>query len=322
MESLRIGVVGAGAVAQHHLKALASLPNVKIAALASRGEERRLETARTFSIGKTYAASTEMLAHESLDALFVLVSADQVYPVTLECLSAGIPLLIEKPAGLTSHETSDIAARAAAKKIPVMVGYNRRFYSNIKAGLDAVLERGPLLGVTAEIPERIAQVASSGKFSEDMVAKWLILNNTHGIDLLRFLGGSDIAHVSTEARSFRQKTGDNFGATLRFTNGALGHYISHWNTPGSWRVSIYGDGIRADFTTLEIGTLTTAEGSTPISFAQEDIDYKAGFVAQARFFIEHVQNKTAITRPGCSIEDAVETMRLAESIGTLSETPQ
>lgn len=312
MERTRIGIVGGGDIAQHHLKVLTSLRDVEVVALASRGEERRHTTAEIFSIPHTYDTASAMLAHETLDAIFITVSADQIYAVAKECVSKGIPLFIEKPAGLTVQETEDLAQSS----VPIMVGYNRRFYSNIQQAKKMIEECGPLLGVTVEAPERITQVRTLGKFTADMLDNWLVLNGTHGIDLLHYLGGT-IADVASVAYAYTEKNGDNFGATIAFEEGAIGHYISHWNTPGKWRVTLYGDGIRADFDTLEQGTITTKEGTSPLPLSEEDVSFKPGFYAQTRYFIDRVQDKKPIQRPACSIEDAVETMRLAETIQTL-----
>jgi len=309
----RVGIIGAGAIAHQHLKVLRAFDDVEVVALANRGAEHRESVAKEFGILKTYAGHADMLAAETLDAVYILTSADTIYPITKELISTGLPLFIEKPAGLTSDETRDLSARATTNNVRIMVGYNRRFYSVLEAGRAAILKLGPMLGLALEAPESIAKVRALGKFSPEVLDHWLIANGTHGIDLLRYLGG-DVAEVHAAQHSHVEKNGDNFGATIRYANGAIGHYVSHWNTPGRHHLSLYGDGIRARFEPIEQGEILLGDNTQALAPDQIDLDYKPGFYAQTRYFIDRVQDGGPIERPACSIEDAVGTMELAEQI--------
>lgn len=309
----RIGIIGAGAVAQHHLRVLTSFDDVTVSALANRNPERRRETAEAFSIPATYETHEEMLEQESLDALLVLTSADTIHSITKSLIPRGLPLLIEKPAGRTTSETRELAVLARQSGTRVMVGYNRRFYSVINAARHAIEERGSLRGIAIEAPERIDAVRALGKFPESLIEDWLVLNGTHGVDLLRFLGG-DVTAAHAFHQSFQEKRGDNFGAVLSYTNGAIGHYLSHWNSPGRWQLTLYGAGVRARLEPIEQGTLLIGEDASILPVDPVDIEYKPGFYAQARYFVDRVKDGGAIERPACSIDDAVGTMELTELI--------
>ncbi len=313
MEKKQIGIIGAGAIAEHHLKVLSSFADVEIACIANRNEERRTQRATQFGIQKSYERYKDMLAAEKLDALFILVSADAIFETTKACLAAGIPLFIEKPAGLSAAETKELARLAESAGVPVMVGYNRRFFSIIEKALQAVRARGPLLGVVLEAPENIEKVKSLNKFSPLVLERWFIANGTHGIDLLRYLGGEAVEVQATHA-AHTEKNGDNFGATMRFSGGAIGQYSSHWNSPGRWQLTLYGEGIRVRLEPLEQGTILIGEDSTSLALDPVDVEFKPGFYKQDRYFIDRLQDKGAIAHPACSIQDAVKTMELAELI--------
>jgi predicted dehydrogenase len=309
----RIGIIGAGAIAHHHLKVLRALDDVEVVALANRSAERRDAVAKEFDIPTTYEHYIDMLAKEKLDAVYVLTSVDTIYPITKDLIPSGLPLFIEKPAGLTAEETRDLAAQASHTGTRIMVGYNRRFYSVLEASRAEILKRGPMLGLALDAPESIAKVRALGKFSPEVLDHWLVANGTHGLDLLRYLGG-EIAEVYATKYSHVEKNGDNFGATIRYANGTIGHYVSHWNTPGRHHLSLYGDGIRARFEPIEQGEILLGDNTHALAPDQIDLDYKPGFYAQARYFIDRVQDSGPIERPACSIEDAVGTMELAERL--------
>ncbi len=314
-KKVKVGIVGAGAIAKHHFQVLDSFEDVEIRAVANRSPEPREKAVQAYNIPAGYADFEEMLAKENLDALLVLVNAENMMTVTEKCFEKGVPILMEKPPALTAKEARELATKAREKNVPIMVGLNRRFYSIYEKALKAIAERGPLLGVAIEAPERIKEEREIGKFSPELLDKWITLNGIHAIDLLCFFGGN-MKSTHTAHRSLHEKRGDNFGALIKFSEGAIGHYISHWNSPGRWTIDLYGDGIRAHFEPLESGLLFTSSSTppTPIEPDIEDVKFKPGLWRQNRYFIDRVKDKKPIAYPAASIDDAVRTMELIEKI--------
>ena len=97
MKKLRIGMVGAGNIANVHLNAYQTLDNVEIAAICDINAERLNETADLFNIEKRYATEAEMLANEQLDAADVCVWNCNHAKCTIDALDAGLHVLCEKP---------------------------------------------------------------------------------------------------------------------------------------------------------------------------------------------------------------------------------
>jgi predicted dehydrogenase len=314
MDTKTLGLIGVGAISEQHLRAFSALPDVELVAVANRGPEPRDRAQARFGIPRGYADFREMLARERLDAACVLVGATDVYDVTCACLEHALPLLVEKPPGLSVAETEDLARRARARRVPVMVGLNRRFYSVIRKAREAIAERGPLLGITVNTPERVNEKKAIEKFAP-VIDRWLFLNGIHGIDLFRFLGG-EIRRVTTAHAALHEKNGDSFAALAEFASGALGHYVSHWQSPGSWTVDLYGDGIRAHLEPLERGWILRNAGE-PVAIEPDEVDttHKPGFWAQARYFVDRLHDGAPIGHPASSIDDALETMKLVEAIG-------
>ncbi|HCU73335.1 MAG TPA: hypothetical protein DGO43_05930 [Chloroflexi bacterium] len=69
----------------------------------------------------------ELLLHTDMDAAVVAVPHDQLAPVTLQCLEAGLHVLVEKPMALNESEASDLVAAAVANKRVLMPAYCLRF---------------------------------------------------------------------------------------------------------------------------------------------------------------------------------------------------
>lgn len=315
MGRLRIGLIGAGNMAERHLEVLKQFDDVDVAALASRGENRLSKLASRFGIAKKYLDYRQMLSTVSLDAVFVLVSILSVFEVSCECISHGIDCLIEKPPGLTSAETTQLLNLSSKASSKHMIGLNRRFYSTIRKAEGLLRKEGPLVSILVEAPEDLEPVRASGIHPPKVMRNWLTANGIHCIDLLRFFAGEPV-EVHSLTSTWRNKVPDSYGALIRFDQGAIGHYVSNWTSPGRWKVVLYAPKLRIEICPLEQGTIFRSglEGSA-IQIDETDIRFKPGLFAQDRFFLDCVNDNRPIQRPGADLRDALLTMQLIDKIG-------
>ena len=72
----RVGLVGAGYIADWHAQGLRSVENVELVAVCDRALERAQALAGKFGVARAYGSLEEMLAAERLDAVHVLVPPD------------------------------------------------------------------------------------------------------------------------------------------------------------------------------------------------------------------------------------------------------
>ncbi len=315
MSKLKVGVIGAGNIAEKHLETLAAFSDVEIVALASRGHPRIHALADRFQVERTFTNYQEMLDGLEMDAVFVLVSATRIVEVAGECLRRGVPTLLEKPPGLSVDETRGLVKIADEAKCLNMVGLNRRFYGVMRAAREAILERGPLVSVFVEAPENLAAVRAVGIHPPEIVQGLLYANSIHCIDLLRFFGG-DVREVHALSGQWDEEQKNSFGALMRFENEAIGQYVSNWTSPGSWRVTLYGMGRRISLDPLERGTITDDSGeSVAVAVDEVDTRFKPGLYGQNRFFLDCVRDKRRVSYPAADLADAVKTMELVEAIG-------
>lgn len=311
---MKVAVIGAGNIAEKHLEVLQAFSDVKLEAICSRGHPRIDALADRFGIPEKFTDYRTMLDTVSVDAVFVLVSAMQIVPVTAECLKRGIPTLLEKPPGLTSKETESLAHIAHETSCINMVALNRRFYSVMQRAREEILKVGPLVSVLVEGPERLGEVKAVGIHPPEIIAGLLFANSIHCIDLLRYFGG-DIQHIAAASSQWDEEQKNSFGALIKFESGATGHFIAHWMSPASWSVTLYGIGRRISLNPLEKATLIDADRSEKLLPVDDvDLKFKPGLYGQNRFFIDAVKERRPIAYPGSDLADAVKTMRLIEAI--------
>src|SRR5918995_1247686 len=170
--SLRIGVIGVGAMGSAHCRTIA-------------GE----------------VAGAELAAVADADAVVVASSDDTHRAFALACLQASKPVLCEKPLAPTGEASlAVVEAEAALGRRLVQVAFMRRYdlgYRAVKEGLDGGAVGAPLL---VHCAHRNAGVPPS--YTRDMsIADTAI----HEIDELRWLLGTEIvaAQVLTPRRSSR-----------------------------------------------------------------------------------------------------------------------
>lgn len=108
----------------------------------------------------------------------------------VDCLAAaGIArILVEKPAGLTEQEISDLALRLSHLPTQVFVAFNRRFYQSSIVARSLIAEDGGVTSFHVEFTERADRIASTAK-DPALLQNWFLANSCHVLDLAFELGG-------------------------------------------------------------------------------------------------------------------------------------
>jgi predicted dehydrogenase len=129
VERIRIGVIGAGLVAEVvHLPLLRALDDrFAVIALADPEPERRALAGRRFAIQAVHADHRALIDAEPLDAVLVCSPNGTHAAVVLDALDAGLHVLVEKPLCITSADAERIAAARDRARRVVQVGYMKRF---------------------------------------------------------------------------------------------------------------------------------------------------------------------------------------------------
>lgn len=312
---LEVAVIGAGHIAQKHLAALQAIPGLRLAALVDKNPEMLQTTAEHFGIERRLTSIEPLLEQSRPDAVFVLVSVLAVHEVAGAFLKARIPTFLEKPPGLHTCQTRELARLAREHQTLAMVGVNRRFYSTTIRGREMLLEAGPIRSVTVEAHEDMDRIWKMGKFPEEVIRRWAAANGIHALDLLRFFGG-DVRKVTAVQRTFEGPMPDSCAAIVEFANGAVGRALMDWTAPGGHRFEARGPGV----------TLTSDPGFSKVTFQrrgqeplileldEEDRKQKPGFLRQDRTFLECVRTGQPLPFPACDLDDAVKTMEMIDGI--------
>jgi predicted dehydrogenase len=126
-ETLRVGVVGAGVIAQvMHLHYLAELPDqFEVAAVCDIVPDNARACADRYGIPAACSDWRELIA-APLDAVFVLTSGSHA-PIAIAAAGAGRHVFVEKPMCFSVAEGQAMVAAADEAGMTLMVGYPKRY---------------------------------------------------------------------------------------------------------------------------------------------------------------------------------------------------
>lgn len=151
-DPVRIGVVGAGAIAQlTHLPVLSKMRAATLVAICDNDRPKARALADRFDIPDVYTDIEDLLEGNGLQALVIATPNHLHEPHVLSAIAAGIDVLVERPLALTAKGVERIMNAAARAGRKVFVANNHRFRSDVQA-LEGFLrggELGKLTGIRA-----------------------------------------------------------------------------------------------------------------------------------------------------------------------------
>lgn len=132
----RVGLVGAGSIAQHHVLALRGLPGVELRGVVDLDAER----ARTFAekMGTRAYPTLEAMHADGLDVVHVLTPPDSHAAVALAALELGCHVLVEKPLATSVEECRRIQTLAEKKGLMASVDHALLFDPHVVRALEYV----------------------------------------------------------------------------------------------------------------------------------------------------------------------------------------
>ncbi len=127
MAKVRMGFVGAGAIAEYAAQSLLKHEDAVLAAVAEPSEDRRDAFVEKLGVQRGYATAQELFADDGVDGVYIAVPNKFHAPLAIEALEAGKHVLLEKPMAMCWAEANDIVQAAEHTGKVFMVGMNQRF---------------------------------------------------------------------------------------------------------------------------------------------------------------------------------------------------
>lgn len=232
---LQIALVGAGLIGRAHLLRIEASADCALAAICDPTEAAKAIAAER-SV-RWFPSQHEMLAAMKPDGAIIATPNALHVPGAIDCLEAGVPVLVEKPLAESVAAAQGLVDAQARTGVAVLAGHHRRHNPIVKAARRIVSEGGigRLVAVNAlfliKKPDDYFDVA----WRREPGGGPVLINLIHDIDNLRFICGeidSVQAITSNATRGFAVE--DTAALIFRFENGALGTATVSDVTPSPW----------------------------------------------------------------------------------------
>lgn len=315
LDRIRLALIGAGGMANAvHYPSLAEFPDVEMSALCDLAPDRLESTGEKFGIEARYTDYTSMLDEIKPDAAYVLMPPHQLYDLAVDILSRGVSLFIEKPPGVTSYQTSELARHAEENGCRTMVAFNRRYIPLMTKAKAIAEERGPLIQAVATFYKNMIGSPPYYGGAIDLLTCDII----HAVDALRWLCGEADKVVSAKDARFAHYE-NSFNALMRFDSGAIGVLLSNFAVGSRVHTfEMHGRGFSAfinpnDRALVYDGSKEPHEISTQDAAGSEDHRMTYGFYQENRHFVDCLREDR---EPMTNLADATKTMQLVDRIHT------
>lgn len=324
-------MIGCGHNANSHAVAFRAA-GYDITTVCARPESPRIQAfADQHNIPSTYDAVSDLLDDRSKwDGLLICVPVKDTINVLTQALSIDAPILVEKPVGYRSADLLPFTNR----ELPVIVGYNRRYYRTTEEAKNEVERAAPFIGQMV-FPQSIRV---PDQLSDDPgYLEWFYASVTaHGLDMARYIFGE----LQIEATSrLRNAAGILLGIASTFStpNGSLIQFTANLEASSNFSITLDWPGRRFELKPLEYATVyeglevhgPTAgrsisayapKVSRTINLDDVDLEYNPGYVRQAETFAGLIRGEGS--GRAARLEDAYAALVLAEKLAGETYPPQ
>jgi predicted dehydrogenase len=205
---LPVGVIGVGALGQHHARHLARLSEVQLVGVCDIEPGRAEKIAAELGTA-SFTEVDDLLAR--VEAVTIAVPTPAHAEVGLRALESSVPVLMEKPLAATLEEADRLIAAARRHRVQLQVGHIERYNRALRAA-------EPYLDGPRYIESlRLAPFQPRG--TDVAVVLDLMI---HDLDLvLHLTGGSTATEVRASGISILSSHLDLANARVEFANGAV-----------------------------------------------------------------------------------------------------
>jgi predicted dehydrogenase len=227
MARTRIAIAGAGYIGQAHMAAAQLSSTVELVALLDNAQAA-IEIAARSGV-PLYATLDELIAKARPDGIVLATPNPLHLPQALQCIQAGIPILLEKPITPTVQEAETLLRAVEAQQAKVLIGHHRA-HSPIMAKAREVVQSGKLGKLVTVMGSALFlkpdHYFTDAPWRSQIGAGPILLNMIHEVHNLRMLCGDIVAVQAFTSRATRGfAVEDTVSINLRFANGVLGTFM-------------------------------------------------------------------------------------------------
>ncbi len=284
---MKAGVIGVGYLGRYHAQKYRDMKDVELVGVADIDPVAAESTAKENDC-RAFTDYRELL--KEVEAVSVVVPTSYHHAVALDCIEAGVDMLMEKPITTTVAEADDIIKKAADKNLVLQVGHLERFNPAVEAMI-------PSLTVPVFIESQRISTFKNRALDVDVVLDLMI----HDIDIILNIIKSPLETIHTVGAPVVTDFTDIANARLIFENGATANVtVSRISRSSTRRMRIFQPGsfINVDFANRKIMTIHLKKGQFQENgMPKQDVvvhSFPEGDALNSEIlhFVDNVRNRT------------------------------
>lgn len=317
---IQVGFIGLGDMGMYQARSFAKVADCHLAAGADLSAKMRDRFAQSYPDAKLYESPEALLADTTIDAVVIAVPTGYHQAVAAKALTAGIPVLLEKPMARTVAQCQRLIEDAAKSNTLLMVAHCRRFDPYWMAWGNKVIAGE--LGTPVLWRDVAARINSRSWFMDHELGGGPLLDGAiHNYDFANWIFG-DPESVYTGALKLNPAvTAVDTGSTIICYR--AGHQLLlswSWAVRGTTLRDIIGPQGFIQFGTGDLTppleeegkyhycTLTNHKGQQSLLKAPSQPDM---YTRQAEHFLACVRGETTCQSPGT---EAIKAVAVAEAV--------
>ena len=210
MSKLRFGIMGAGGIAGHFVRATRLADTAEVVAVASKSIERAEKFAKENNIA-SFCSYDELLARNDIDAVYVATTHNFHYENIKACLENGKHVLCEKAMVLTEKDAAELFALAENKGLFLMEAMWTRFLPSMQKAKKWITDGkiGKIQNISGVIGFKGKDDINFRLLNPDLAGGALYDIGVYVIEVASFLAGEKIVDVCGKVRRDKRTGVDN-----------------------------------------------------------------------------------------------------------------
>jgi predicted dehydrogenase len=303
---IKVGVVGVGALGQHHARLYAELADAELVGVYDANEKRARQIADKYR-ARAFASLDELAA--GIEAASVAVPTDRHREVAGRLIEKKVHLLVEKPIAATTREAEELVDLAEKHSVILQVGHVERFNPAF-AYLEAIARRPRFIEAHRLAPYPPPREGQRPRGTEVSVVLDLMI---HDLEVILHLVRSPVRDVRAVGIAVLSPTEDIANVRLAFENGCVANITASRISPEKMRkIRVFLDDAYISLDYQDQSGELYRKGATGISREKVPIEKGEPLAHELRSFVGCVARRG---EPVVSGEHAAEALKLAALIG-------
>lgn len=230
-EPLKLGLVGAGAIAQSYTKALEDSESARLVGIADTRAEAAAAAAETMNC-ESYTSHEDLVDKAACEAVIVCTPPSTHPAIAGYFIDRGIPVLCEKPLSTDTASARTLCEAAESKGVILAMASKFRYVEDVIRARSII---------TSGLLGDIILMENAFASNVNMERRWnsdpkiggggvLIDNGTHSVDIVRYLLGPIVDVLAVEGRRIQDiSVEDSANLFVHTESGATAHIDLSWS---------------------------------------------------------------------------------------------